>query len=597
MTIFIGENDCGKSSILRAIEFFLQRDNKPISPDMFSRINGDVQSVCSIELCFTLDEADIKVVKREHIVEKSINDQRKKTLTITKNYTLNGTDGSVGVKTIIVGQSFVDTKLNRIDSLSAEDLKQLCSQYRINYTRKDEAIANLTKYVNDNFDTLGKNIGPVDVDWKSVVDLLPRFEYYSKTTMGTPLNLVSNTLSLVYRKFFYEKDENGNEKLKEELTVRKRHIEKELDNQIEKELMEKIKATNSKVKLVKGDYKIEFSEGFHLANLQIDIGSGPNPIDSVGEGTKTRLFLAITEWDREVRAKEKLRKVIRGYDEPDTNLHYDAQKEMYYTLEKLAQDKDANIQVLVCTHSVMMIDRASPSSIVHVRHKNGVSVPNWLKGSNEADIRDYLNSISGLSSIRNSSLFFERCFLVVEGDTEEKVLPIVYKTATGRTFALDGIVLNNLKTNSTWDVFLKLLSKNKSEATILFLDKDIQGTKKRIDVGRIRSIGFSDSFAQNNVILAGIKELEDVFSDDMICACLNANWPKLRGEPWQVTEISALRQESKFSDALMRAVTDSSTRITKHDFGERVALMLTKEQIDQMPCLVRFVELAKSIVS
>lgn len=574
----------------------MQRDNRPISADMFSHINGDFQTTCSVELCFILNDKDIKSVKRTHIVDRKINGHYKKTMGIIKKYTLDESDGSVKVRTTVMAHSFSDEPLNHIGELSADDLKKLCGKYQIEYTKKDESIERMNDFITENYETLEKEVKELEVDWKSIVDILPRFEYYSKTTVGTPLNLVNNTLSLVYRQFFYEKDEDGNERLREELGIKKKGIEKELDRQIEDQLLEKIKANNGRVRHIKGDYWIEFSEGFRLADLHIDLGSGPNSINNVGEGTKTRLFLAITEWDREVRAKEQSRKVIRGYDEPDTNLHYGAQKEMYFTLKNLSSDSEANVQVLICIHSLMMIDRASPFSIIHIKHENGISTPEWLKNTDDEEIIDYLDNMSDLSGIRNSSLFFERCFLIVEGYTEEKVLPIIYETATGKSFSSEGIVLKNLKTNSAWDKFLELLGKNKSDATILFLDRDIQGTKKRIDIKRIQKIEFSENFIKNNVILAGDKELEDVFPDDVICSCLNEKWPKRDGGPWQMNEISALRQRDKFSDALVSEVYDLSGRITKHDFGEQVAKMLTKEQIESIPCFSKFINLAKTII-
>ena len=247
----------------------------------------------------------------------------------------------------------------------------------------------------------------------------------------------------------------------------------------------------------------------------------------------------------------------------------------------------------------MMIDRAPTDSIVRIKQKDGVSHPEWLKGSDEQDIKSFISDISGLSGLKNSSLFFERCFLVYEGDTEEKMLPIVYHKMTGRTFIEDGIVGINLKTNSTWDVFLKLLSKNKSDATILFLDKDIQHTKKRIDARALRNVGFSDDFSRINVIFAGQKELEDTFSDELICSCLDGKWPRQDGNKWKPEEIHALRQQEKFSQALMEAVSEATfreRRYTKHDFGEQIALMMTKEQITSNECLNHVVTLARSIV-
>ena len=46
MTIFIGENDSGKTAILRALKLFL--DNKSISPDLFHKIGNEPEKRCEI---------------------------------------------------------------------------------------------------------------------------------------------------------------------------------------------------------------------------------------------------------------------------------------------------------------------------------------------------------------------------------------------------------------------------------------------------------------------------------------------------------------------------------------------------------------------
>ena len=273
MTTFIGENDCGKTSILQAIDIFLNKDNKPIPTEMFHRIDGVTQQTCSLEICFGLSDYDEKNISKELVISKIINGENKKTLTLIKKYSIMSGGSPSTVETTVRGYLFAEPSLNGIDLLSADDLKNGCLKFGIQYTKKDEAAIALKKYTSDNFDILVKTVNTIPVDWKKMFEILPRFEFYSKSRMGSPLNLVGNTLETVYRKFFYDTDSNGNSSLKQELTIKKSDIERELDTQIEKELVDKIKSTNGKVKNVKGAYDIDFAAGFRLNNLQIDLGS------------------------------------------------------------------------------------------------------------------------------------------------------------------------------------------------------------------------------------------------------------------------------------------------------------------------------------
>lgn len=303
---------------------------------------------------------------------------------------------------------------------------------------------------------------------------------------------------------------------------------------------------------------------------------------------KKRLLLAIIEWDKEMKAKEPHKMVIRGYDEPDASLHYGAQKEMYYTLRDLSYDSSSHVQVIICTHSISMIDRAPARIINHILQKNGLSYAEYLKDYNEQDIKEFLDSISEISGIKNSSLFFERCFLIVEGYTEENALPIIYKKLSTKSLSEDGIVLINLDGNASWEPFLRLLNRNKSEATLLFLDKDIQEEKERkITLDKLRQINFSPDFLGNNIVFVGNNEFEDIFSDELICKCLNTYWPKTEEDKWRPNEINDMRNSGKFSDRIINEVNkyiyehyDTTVRkANKPEFGKKIAEIATEEDI------------------
>ncbi len=593
MTIFIGENDCGKSSILKALNIAL--NNQPMSQDIFQEINNKKERTCRIRLGFNVNGKKARDISKEYIINNEI--------TLEKEFSLDEQDNVV-TRSLINRYVFEQEELNEINSLKAPVLKDLCSTFSLEYGSVNEAKERLSLYIQQNFETIPKKQGWSEIKWSELSEFLPIFEYYDSSTYGNPRKLIERTLTDVYKSFFYDYDEEGNPKLKRSLVKKREKIIKDLDTRINDSLFSKVKGIIDKVEKISGYHSIDFTSGYQLSDLLIDYGTGLHSINNIGEGSKKRLFLAITEWDKEIRTAEKHRRIIRGYDEPDASLHYSAQKEMFYTLENLSNIPDAKIQIIICTHSISMIDRAPAKVINHVLQNKGISHVEYLKGHDEDGIKEFLDNVSEISGIKNSSLFFERCFLIVEGDTEENALPILYKKVTKKTLTEDGVVLVNLKSNACWDAFLKLLNKNKSDATVLFLDKDTQLDRSRkVTKDKLSQIGFSPEYIETNVIFAGIKEFEDIFSDDLISKCLNHYWPKNDAETWTPAEIKLLRSENKFSKALKdvvekyrmdHAVTYDHFR--KPEFGKRIAELMDDKEILEIKDVSDIIEKVHEII-
>lgn len=592
MTIFVGENDSGKSCILRALDLFI--NNKMPSYDSFQELNGHRETTSSIILTFKPNSEE--KIPPEYVLDDKI--------TLKKEFSLDET-GIVTTNIFIQRFLFEIKELNNFNELKAAELKTLSKTLGLDYDTAENAKAKLTDFVRERFNSLKKVAGYSNIKWSEISQLLPVFEYYDSSNYGNPQLHVQTTLRNIYKTFFYDYDGNGNETLKQELVLKKNEIEEVLNKKIQENLKEKVITKIDKVINIYGNYSIDFAQGFTLSDILVDFGTGPHSINSIGEGSKKRLLLAIIEWDKEMKIKEPHKMIIRGYDEPDASLHYSAQKEIYYTLMDLSFNPSSHVQAIICTHSISMIDRAPARIINHIIQENGISYAEYLKDYNEQDIKEFLDSISEISCIKNSSLFFERCFLIVEGDTEENALPIIYKKLISRSLAEDGIVLVNLDGNASWEPFLKLLNRNKSEATVLFIDKDIQKDKSRkVTLDKLKQISFSPEFLENNIVLVGDKEFEDIFSDELISRCLNSNWPKTGADKWMPEEIYSIRKSGKFSDRLINKVNkyiyencDSTVRkASKPEFGKRIAEIATKEEIEKVTELSALITKINNII-
>jgi len=291
-------------------------------------------------------------------------------------------------------------------------------------------------------------------------------------------------------------------------------------------------------------------------------------LESRGYGTKKRLFLAIFEWNKEVISRINQEYAIRCYDEPDDSLHIEAQRYLFKAIKSIIDASNKKNQVIICTHSIFMIDSSPADSINLIkREEKGNSSIEFLKSSGDTDIQKFIEVMCREMGLSNSHIFFEKCFVIMEGPTETNFLPLAYRKMYNSSLAEDGLTLINLEGNGSAINFLKLLMKNKKNLTVLFLDKDtLHIRKEKMKKAFNRVIDgmeqteydrFIDSFFTERVLFIGDKEFEDAFDDATIVKALNKNRKKNNGQEWRLEDIAVLRQSGKkFSDQIVKCVKE-----------------------------------------
>ena len=587
ISVLIGENDAGKSSIIRAIELLLTKQI-PASDEYFTlnQINYDEFEIgAKFEISTRDNINDLKNYFVDNI------------LSITKRYKKQESFKTF-VKTYILSES----KLEHYKTLNVEETKALLKKLGIGQFSNQEVRKKAIKeYIHQNWHLLQKELSEVEINFSEIERLLPSFQYYGSHIYGNPQLLIKKTLDNIYTSHFY--DEAGNLKLVS-LKKMQEKIFRDLNNNIKKNLLSKIKFYNNTVKKFQARLEVDFSKGLDFQGLEFDDGTGFKLIEQKGEGSKKRLFLSILEWDKDVQfSLSKSKFIIRAYDEPDINLHYDAQRKIFNAIKDVSNNINSNIQSIIATHSVAMIDKANSNSIIHVSQKMGISTIDYLRSDGDNDIANYLNQISIVSGIKNSSIFYERCFLLVEGASEESAIPIIYKKMFNRTISESGIVLINLNSNGAWYNFLKLLNKNKSTSTVLLLDSDTQNPdcKAKVTVEKLTEIGFSSTFMKSNVFFAGIQEFEDIFPDSLIRDVFNLLYTRPTKGKWNIAHIRKLRAQYPkismgFSDASKIYIKHHKRNYNKPEFATELANLATIKDLKKITVLEMLFEKVHSII-
>jgi energy-coupling factor transporter ATP-binding protein EcfA2 len=586
LCILIGENDTGKSTLLKALDLLLSKGMP--SEDDFFKLNAEELSEFKIGGVFTIEDGDDPNILRAYISDGRFH--------IRKIFRRGE-----AFKTEVLKNMLTDTRLETYLSLNAEAMKQLVEDLGLGaFARQEERQEAVRQYIDANWTTLPKTPEFTEVSFNTIAPVLPIYQYYGSHVYGDPQALVKRTLDTLYSAHFY--DEGGALKVKSIVGLRDKVLA-QLNKSVQEQLLARVAFYNPKVTGIQGRLDIDFTRGLDFQGLELNEGGGYKLVSQKGEGSKKRLFLSILEWDKEVQKGITAgRAIIRGYDEPDSNLHFDAQRKMFNAIAQVAGDGNNKVQAIVATHSITMIDRAPADSIVHVIQDEGLSSVEYLKTDGDQDIADFLNEISVAGGIRNSSIFYERCFLLVEGESEESAIPKIYRKLFGRTLVEDGIVLINLHSNGAWFNFLKLMRSNKERSTVMLLDTDTQNADcgASVTVARLNEIGFSASFMQDHVFFAGAQEFEDIFPDSRIREVLNKLYPRPTKTHWTLSHVRRMRKNHpKLSKGLaqetMRFISHHHRRYRKPEFADALVESLSAKELKTIPILLNLFKKAHSI--
>lgn len=590
LTTFIGENDCGKTTIIDFLEIMFT-DKKPQKNDFFSINTGELSETMREkriigEIIFELNDSEV-----EHFKQYSYKDKYFK---LKRIFHIEG-----GEETYYYGRKFKNDKLYIYKNMKAPDLKDLLKELGLeDRSTQEQRKKAVEEYIEENKDNeLIYELGWVEVKFNEIKNFLPKFIRYDIDDYRDPNSVILKTLQEVFGNQIYDYSETGKRvyKIKE--------LEEIIDNisnnlvEASRKLINYVNEYNDNITDIIVEPEIDLSSSLKRTSIKVkDNFEIVQDLHDKGFGTKKRMFMALMEWTRDVTDTVD-RNIIRCYDEPDNNLHIEAQRKLFKTIKSICEE--GKTQVVICTHSLFMIDSSPTDYINYIkRNEDGTTSVEYIASDEDNEVRNFIHNMCREMGLSNSHIFFEKCFILVEGETEANFLPIAYKKLFNYSMAEDGITLINLGGNGAAINFLKLLVKNKKDLTIVFLDRDSEKFNKVNLMKKNNWIinasdekeyeEFLDNFFRENVIFIGEKEFEDAFSSKYIAQTLNKHRPKADGQDWHETEIEEIkRNNEKFSDALLIEVSKlSREQLRKPELGILLAENLIKDEVPEEICLL-----------
>lgn len=305
-------------------------------------------------------------------------------------------------------------------------------------------------------------------------------------------------------------------------------------------------------------------------------------IEKKGDGTKRRITMALLEYKKEQSMLEHDSSTIYLLDEPDTHLHVKAQIEFLETVKKFSNNGS---QVILTTHSPFIINSVQPKQVRLLENNNNNSKIRYLKHDVEASDR-VLQAVG----IENTYLFFARHLIIVEGETEEKFLHAYFLNRLGTTPSSSLVKIINCKGIPNIPGFsTAILEIHNSNNIHLLYDNDASPELKEL----IAQLNLPN---ERNYIV-GEKEFEDAFTDRALFDAWKSyleDCGKRIPENWTIESIKTTRQEcigpkGKFSKSI-RSLNSGGKKMSKPIFGSALGTYLEKEQIPE-----RLVELINAV--
>jgi len=492
LIILIGQNNHGKSNVLSSLLFFFGE----IKAQEFD-FNGDSNELF-VEIEFIgLNESE-KVTFQKYVSAENTISVRK---TAKK-------DGSFSYNGFIqepnedwLKESNISEFLKRDEAEKLPLVKYLPATGRI---LKADFIKAQAEYVKDNLDKIKFNylleetnfLGAANVAKGIFGDLffIPSVKNASDELSPRGNSLFSQLYTRVINRISEHNPEfiAAKEKIIELTKILNKNGEDgELNKDRPKELTsleslldEELKSWDTKIDIQISPPNVEdiFKVG---ANVSLDDGIKTD-ITRKGHGLQRALIFALIKaWSKVLKLEREEEEEKEGsnrkgskstyfiFEEPELFLHPQAQKELFASLVNLSNDES---QVVLCTHSSSFLDLSFYKSICIVKKESievGTKVLQFTNDIFDENEDKKQFNLSYWINPERGELFFAKKVILVEGQTDKTVIPMLAKDL--EIFRYDFTIIDCGSKDSI-PLYINLLNKFKIKYCVVY-DKDHQDGK------------------------------------------------------------------------------------------------------------------------
>jgi len=229
-------------------------------------------------------------------------------------------------------------------------------------------------------------------------------------------------------------------------------------------------------------------------------------LENQGEGLKRQIWFSLIKSKAETKPGNDVNKFIWAFDEPETHLYPSAQRDFFDILNSIS---GGNVQTLVSTHSTVFVDKSKMETIQSVSQNE--------RGYTEISYCKDVDSIHSSLGVKNSDFLFFDKFLVVEGETEQHLIPKFFEMYTGSSLLEYNIQLINIQGKDKWVLNKQMIDKimtgfKKSDEHLIFLfDNDM-------------SFEIGEAARTSNMFFVGYQDIEDAIPSASWSTAINQQY-------------------------------------------------------------------------
>src|SRR5215217_3881924 len=372
-TCIVGQNDAGKSTILKAIDAVLNEKNK-LSPADYNVDAQDGQIVielhfdCGNKSCKLGEEIETTIESEELVGAEGLLVWRK--VWMVNDDSISGPKTSIVRKRYDANHDFVlKTEAQLITQCNAnaiatskgngEDFNNVEKRSKLREYNLDQKIA--FSFELEEFPASGNT--KLKMIGDALKKLLPSFQYFKA---DSSLSETDSTIQKYFKDLAFDL-------MDEQIDT------DEIETSIRAELQSVLNKVTSKINQVVGanervEAKVEFDWSKLVSTTFVSTATGKEiPLSARGDGFRRITMMSYFEYLAENNRGADAPNIIFGFEEPETFLHPSAQEMLF---DKLNSLKDSGYQVISSTHSPTIVGHTPTKNLIHISRPNGVYTVN-----------------------------------------------------------------------------------------------------------------------------------------------------------------------------------------------------------------------------
>ena len=354
LTIFVGRNDVGKSTVLEALDLFFNEGKGAVKCDKGDLPVGSGAKECTVSVVFS-------ELPQEVVLDDSVE------TSLSEEYLLNK-DGDLEIVKRFNGSKCSDIRIRawhptnpECSDLLQKKQKELQEIIKKSGIPHEDMKANpvmrkaIWRHFGENLECKETEIGVDKEDakriWEKLQTYLPVYSLFRADRENTDGDsAVQDPMKSAAEQFL--KDVETQKQLNEIAEKVRKQLQEVVDRTVEALRGMDPKVADGLKPVIPSVDKLKWADVFKNVSVT---GQDDIPLNKRGSGVKRLVLISFFKAEAERRQRYKNTGIIYAIEEPETSQHFENQRILAKALKDLSEAPGTQVQVIVTTHGNVMV--------------------------------------------------------------------------------------------------------------------------------------------------------------------------------------------------------------------------------------------------